>query len=134
MPVGRPDRHLPAGGQRCAWAIDVPLEGAAAELDFDARGRRALALGLLEVELPGELDPAERRVRVVLDGLLLSPWVTVTAFDSQERVLGVSRTQWTDIVGPGEIERELELPRPPDEVARYEVRVGGLHHESSTGF
>jgi hypothetical protein len=119
-------------GERCAWMIDTEVPGAIVELEFSASGRRSLQIGPPQLDLrserEGELDfnPKQRTVKFVTrDHTLREAWATVTAYSSEQRVLGVAETRFAGRHRPGRQRFDVAVPRPPDEVGHYEVRVGG---------
>lgn len=117
----------------CAWMIDVEVPSTLAEVEFAASGRIALGLGLPRFELrgdrPGELkfDAKKKLVEFrIRERSVISAWATVTAYGPEQRVLGVSKTQFPDRQNPGRKRLPVAVPESDEEIERYEVRVGGL--------
>lgn len=119
-------------GERCAWMLERENLGAVAEIEFEARARRALGFGPPQLELrsdrPGELsfDANKRTVKFELRERTLSDaWATVTAYSPAGGVLGVAQTRYSGRYNPGRHRFEVALPETAGEVGSYEVRVGG---------
>jgi hypothetical protein len=121
-------------GDRCAWMIETRVSGSIAEIEFSAHARQALGLGPPQLDLRSdrsdrgeevELDPKRRELTLKLPNPgVSSAWATVSAYNEHGRVLGVSETRWPALE-PGRRTLAVAVPKPPDEVERYEVRVGG---------
>jgi hypothetical protein len=119
-------------GERCAWMLEHENVGAVAEIEFEARARRALGFGPPQLELrsdrPGELtfDAKQRTVKFELRERPLSEaWATVTAYSPAGGVLGVAQTRYSGSYQPGRHRFEVALPETAGEIGSYEVRVGG---------
>lgn len=127
-------------GERCAWMLETKVPGSIAEVSFDASGRRALDVDLAPFDLRSarhdalELNPNRRLLKFETPNVAITKaWATVTAYNSQDRTLGVTETRWPDALEPGAHALEVGLPRPPSEVARYEVHVGGERSQLPAG-
>jgi hypothetical protein len=122
--------------ERCAWMIEADVQGSLENFEFQPRGQRSLQLGPPQLDLRSEregeieFNPKKRTVKFVTrDRSFRDGWATVTAFSAEERVLGVAETRFAGHHRPGRHRFEVAVPKLPDvvvdEVARYEVRVGG---------